>query len=241
MIRLCSLLLIQRAGRAWTCLNSIHLHKFCFHLPVSSRLSWRSVLRIWAARLSRWDRPWLSCSHVQRRETSTTQVGAAATHTSSLLFSVLGKLRLSAYASKKMWPLSFYMSCFVKNTQEKEPGSHHVHWHSRGSLILKAQELSVSLLAESTSLSIQRHSLSCWRSAQSLFLFFHMTFRCLNFLRWDWITQLANTRQHNSVVIMAPIWPVWRNEVTQGEQSTATTVVASWHCLGFHIWMKYHI
>lgn len=48
--------------------------KNSFHLLC---LSWRNVLRTWAARPSRWAPPWPSSSPVQHKETSTTQVGSA--------------------------------------------------------------------------------------------------------------------------------------------------------------------
>lgn len=45
---------------------------YCFFL------SWRSVLRIWAAPRSQWGPPWHSCSPVLPREMNITQVGDAA-------------------------------------------------------------------------------------------------------------------------------------------------------------------
>lgn len=52
-----------------------HIKLLFYLLRLSLCFSWRSVLRIWAAPLSQWDPPWLSCSRVLHKEMNTTQVG----------------------------------------------------------------------------------------------------------------------------------------------------------------------
>lgn len=56
---------------------SLIFFTFIYKTAIFFCFSWRSVLRIWAAPLSQWGPPWLSCSPVPHKEMSTTQVSTA--------------------------------------------------------------------------------------------------------------------------------------------------------------------